>query len=75
MGYGMLGGVEYERRERKRRKREKKGGKGKKGGTGKLSAALLWQSRICIPCVTELSHSRELNNFKVRGSAGQKAPL
>lgn len=25
--------------------------KEKKGGKGKLSAALLWQSRICIHCV------------------------
>lgn len=56
-------------------------GKGKEKKRGKRkAAALLWQSRICIPCVTELNEERlipfrELNNFKIRGSAGQKAPL
>lgn len=67
MGYGMLWGVEYE--ERKRRKKNKR-----------------WERkavccRICIPLSQpelneeRLSHFRELNSFKIRGSAGQKAPL
>lgn len=38
------GGVEYEKKGKEKEEKEKKGGK------GKLSA-LLWQSRICIPCV------------------------
>lgn len=42
------------------RKGKGKGRKGKKVGKGKLSAALLWQSRICIPCVNRVKW-REVN--------------
>lgn len=85
----MLWGVEYEKKERKRRKREKrwkrekKVEKGIKGGKGKKR----WKRKaVCCPSLAEqdlhplcyeerLSHLREMNNFKIRGSAGQKAPL
>lgn len=71
MGYAMLWGVEYEK------KRKGNGGKRKKRWKGKT---------VCCPALAEqdlhplcyeerLNHFRELSNFKIRGSAGQKAPL
>lgn len=56
--------------------RKGKGGKRKKGGKGKLPAAG-FASLMLQPELNEerLSHLRELKNFKIRGSSGQKAPL
>lgn len=69
------------------RKGERKGGKGKKKvekekKVEQESCLLPFSGRAGFASLVftelneeRLSHSRELNNFKIRGSAGQKAPL
>lgn len=73
MGYGMLWGVEYEKRKRRKRKKKEE----KESCLLPASARAGFASLVLQPELNEerISHLRELNNFRIRGSAGQKAPL